>query len=329
MRLSEYKAKGFEPKIQRIVSENQNRIYEFKMWHAFDAKRTYLGSCDIAEGVGGDSSVLYVWDVTDTRNVRMCAKFSSNRVSLTEFAFICSKILALYGNPFLFGERNGLSAGMLDSLRITYGYENIAAESKNGEAGIYSHVSVKLKSCLWCRDMLTTDGFGFTIYDKELLDEMGTFVKKDGKSDKTMYAAISPAHDDCIMSFVWACYALQQEIAEKYFVVVDNFKSVFDQIYPRTILPMTAYTSETMKRIQSDPIYTDFVDWKEEAVRKNRILEEQFRLEDEKDVFKYSEDPYFGGSGEAEWGSSWDFRPIQQGAAQGMNPNNRAPAYFV
>ena len=228
MKLSEYKAKGIEPQTQRIVSENQNRLYEFKMWHAFDQKRTYCASADIAEGVGGDASVLYVWDVTDTSRIKLCAKFASNRVSLTEFAYICSKILALYGNPYLFAERNGLSAGMIDALRITYGYQNIACESKNGEAGVYSHVSVKLKSCLWAREMLTTEGFGFIAYDKDLIDEMSTFVKKDGKSDKTMYAAISPAHDDHIMAFVWLCYALQTDIVDKYFIVTQHFRSIFD-----------------------------------------------------------------------------------------------------
>ena len=223
MKLSEYKAAGFEPKVQRVLSESQNRLYEFSMWHGFDAKRTYMASGDVAEGVGGDSSVLYVWDVTDLRDVRMCAKFSSNRVSLTEFAFVASRILQLYGCPPLFAERNGLSAGMIDALRITYGYQNVAAESRNGEPGIYSHVSVKLKACLWARDMLTTEGFGFALYDKDLVDEMGTFVKKDGKSDKTMYAAVSPAHDDHVMSFVWACYALMPEIADRYFVVAQTF----------------------------------------------------------------------------------------------------------
>jgi len=52
------------------------------MWHEFDPKRTYLASGDIAEGVGGDSSVLYVWDVTDLADIKMCAKFSSNTVSV-------------------------------------------------------------------------------------------------------------------------------------------------------------------------------------------------------------------------------------------------------
>lgn len=127
--------------------------------------------------------------MTDLSDIRLCAKFDSNTVSLVEFAFVCSKILAIYGNPYLFCERNGVSAGMLDSLRITYKYPNIAVESKNSEPGIYSHVSVKGKSCLWARDMMTTQGFGFTIYDNDLIDELGTFVKKDTKGNYTVFTA--------------------------------------------------------------------------------------------------------------------------------------------
>ena len=92
------------------------------MWHEFKSNRTYLASADISEGIGGDSSVLYIWDVTDLSNIVMCARFSSNVTSLVQFAYVASKMLALYNNPWLAAERNGVSAGMLDSLRITYGY---------------------------------------------------------------------------------------------------------------------------------------------------------------------------------------------------------------
>lgn len=339
MRLSDYRNRGVKPKTQRVVSEREDRLYEFEMWHEFDPKRAYLASCDIAEGIGGDASVLYVWDVTETRNIRMCAKFSSNRVSLVEFAYICSKILPVYGNPFLFGERNGLSAGFMDSLRITYGYQNIACESKNGEAGIYSHVSVKLRACLWAREMMTTDGFGFTIYDKDLVDEMSVFVKRDGsrgqKSDKTMYAALPPAHDDHIMSFIWACWGLSQELVDKYFVVADRFTNLYEQIMPKIVQPLNAYDPATLRRITDDPIYQDFLDFKEKLTKRCRELGAQFDRTDEDDSFRYggnAPDPYFGGYGEAEWGSPWDARPVRQNAdprTQSCSPNNMMPSYFI
>ena len=59
----------FYGKKQKILNDAQDKLYEFTMWHAFDPKHTYLASGDCAEGVGGDSSVLYVWDVTDLGNI--------------------------------------------------------------------------------------------------------------------------------------------------------------------------------------------------------------------------------------------------------------------
>lgn len=90
------------------------------MWHEFDPKKTYLASGDVAEGVGGDSSVLYVWDVTDLGNIIQCAKFDSNQISPIEFAFVTVKVLSLYNNPYYVCERNGIGSGYLDAMKITF-----------------------------------------------------------------------------------------------------------------------------------------------------------------------------------------------------------------
>lgn len=90
-------------------------------------------------------------------------------------------MLALYNNPWLAAERNGVSAGMLDSLRITYGYTKIVVDNKKGQPGIYSHVQVKSRACLWAREMMTTSCFGFTFFDKALIDELALFIKKETK----------------------------------------------------------------------------------------------------------------------------------------------------
>lgn len=325
IRLSEIKTQGkLEGKKQLVLSEKQDKVYEFTMWHEFDRKRTYMASADVAEGVGGDDSVLYVWDITDTSNVTMCARFSSNRVSLVEFAFICSKVLGLYGNPYLFCERNGISGGMLDSLRITYGYPSLAAESKNGEPGIYSHITVKGKSCLWTRDMLTTPGFGFTIYDKELIDEFSNFVKKDSKGVHPVYHCPRPAHDDHVMAFIWGCYALQNEIIDKYFIVCQTFTDL-DVIYPKTVMPQNAYSAADIQRIQNDPLYRDFVEFKSENMAKFQKAMSAMENEDRNDIFKYSaEDMYFGDDD----GPSWN-TPSKAARPTSMNPNAYAPSFFI
>ena len=56
-------------KKQTIMAESGDKLYEFTVWHEFKKNHTYIASGDISEGVGGDSSVLYVWDVTDLSNI--------------------------------------------------------------------------------------------------------------------------------------------------------------------------------------------------------------------------------------------------------------------
>lgn len=223
-KLSEFKTQGIAPKKQKIVSEAEDELFEFDMWKEFKPNHTYLASADISEGIGGDSSVLYIWDVTDLKDIHMCAKFSSNTVSLVQFAYIASKMLALYNNPWLAAERNGVSAGMLDSLRITYGYRNIIVDNKKGEAGIYSHVQVKGKACLWAREMMTNEAFGFTFYDKDLIDEMALFIKKDTKGMHNVYHAMPGpnSHDDHMLAFIWCTYALSNDKVNDYFIVCDT-----------------------------------------------------------------------------------------------------------
>ena len=348
IKLSEFKARGIEPKKQRIISQNEDELYEFDMWHEFDPKHTYLASGDIAEGVGGDSSILYIWDVTDLADIKMCAKFASNTVSVVQFAYIARKILALYCDPWLFAERNGVSSGMLDSLRITYGYKNIAAENKKGESGIYSHVQVKGKACLWTRDMLTTPGFGFTIYDKDLLDEFAIFVKKDTKGMHLVYQALPGpnSHDDHVMAFIWMCFALQNDMVEKYFTVCQTFTTEMEQIYAKILLPNEDYNSAQVKSAMQDPLYKDFIEFKDELVKKLGTALEQEKAEDENDYMfkqmqKESNDCYFG---EVDDGSSWQRvgifqNPLQQSfnapqqqrqsSLPTLNPHNVQPSFYI
>lgn len=308
--LSEIKALDKEfamGKTQRVLNDAQDKVYEFKMWHEFDPKHTYLASGDCAEGVGSDASVLYIWDVTDLSNIRQCAKFASNQVSTVEFAFITSKILKLYNNPFYICERNGVGSGYLDSLKITYQYANIVKEGKGGEAGVFSHVITKEKACLWAREMMTTLGFGWTIYDKELIEEFSVFVKKENKGVHQIYQAAPPAHDDCVMAWVWACWILQPDLVERYFVCCETFTSQVEKIYPKLLQPLRDYTREEIKAVSKDPLHQRFLDFKDEIQNKlgKAIYDEQ--IETKNDPYlkagRPKVDAYFG---DLDDGNSWN-----------------------
>jgi len=68
---------------------------------------------------------------------------------------------------------------------------------------------------------MTTDGFGFTLYDKDLIDEMGIFCKKDTKGAHLVYQALPgpDSHDDHMMAFIWGMYLLQNDLVNTYFIV--------------------------------------------------------------------------------------------------------------
>ena len=281
-------------------------------------------SADISVGICGDSSVLYIWDVTDLSNIVMCARFSSNVTSLVQFAYVASKMLALYNNPWLAAERNGVSAGMLDSLRITYGYQKIIIDNKKREPGIYSHVQVKSRACLWARDMMTTECFGWTIYDKELVDELAIFIKKDTKGMQNVYHAMPGpnSHDDHVMAFIWGAYALHNDRVQDYYIVVDTVTTQIGQVYAHYLQPLEEYNPNDIAKLTNDPLYKEFLEYKEEATKLGQGLMSAMQREDDNDIFKYEKpDAYFGD----DVGDSWNSTPLDWNMKKGFQQGSRSP----
>lgn len=222
------------------------------MYDVFNPEHAYLVTSDVAEGIGKDASVLYVWDVTDTSNIRMVLKFSSNAVSILEFAYITNHICKMYNNPFLACESNGIALGYIEQLRVTYEYENFVRLNRDNGCGIQSHVQVKSKACLWFRDMMTTVGFGFELNDLNLIDEFGTFIKKDTRV-QNVYQAIGDNHDDHVMTMIWACWILNPENIEKYFMVADTFTSSLGNIYPKTLQSLFECSKDEIMKVLDIP----------------------------------------------------------------------------
>lgn len=256
--LSEWKKQGAnKPQTVEIVSENRDKVFQFKMWKAFDKNRTYLATGDVAEGTGGDYSVLYIWDITDTTRIEMCAKFADNKTNAVEFAYVCNKIFELYGEPYFACESNGVGSAFLDLFRLTYEYTNLVQESKENTYGIRSHVQLKIKACLWLNEMFTTPEIGWILYDSDLIDEMTTFVRTEGKFH-VRYAAAKGAHDDLIMSLCWCAFILQPDIVERYFDVRDTVKTELNKVLPRKIAPYEPYSRAMVNAIEGNPINVKF-----------------------------------------------------------------------
>ena len=86
-------------------------------------------------------------------------------------------------------------------------------------------MTVKERACIWAREMMTTSCFGFTIYDKDLVEELALFVKRDGKNARNVYHAMPGpnSHDDHVIAFIWGLYVLHNDRVNDYFIVADTF----------------------------------------------------------------------------------------------------------
>ncbi len=176
--------------------------------------------------------------------------------------------------------------------------------------------------------MMTTAGFGWTIYDKDLIDEFGTFVRKDNKGVHIVYQAIAPAHDDHVMAWIWACWILQPELVEKYFVCAKTFMSALEKIYPQRLEPLKEYTKFDVKKVTDDPLYQDFLDFKEEMKQKlGHALQIEKREEvDDIYVFRQRRDMFFGDDDGPSWSTSQTSMGYQD---TGLNAANRMPSFFI
>lgn len=86
---------------------------------------------------------------------------------------------------------------------------------------------------------------------------------------------------------------------------------------------------QDIKKVTNDPMYKEFLDFKELVMNKLSIAMKQ--EQNERDGFMYTQrqqDIYFGGAGDEPSWNSPKFSP-QLASAQALNPNNRMPAFFI
>lgn len=240
--LADFKASKFP--VQDFIIKGQSAEYVAKIWYDFDFTKTYLASCDVADGVGRDSSVIKIWDVTDYTHIKEACSFSSNTISMVDFAYVVYKILSRYYKPVFIAESNGIGRSLFDQLINVYGYDNCVTMDKDGGPGVKSHVSIKGKACIWLQEYITTNEFKIELHDETLVDEMEMFVRKESStsSRNIMYAALGAnSHDDHMMALVWGLYVLSPQIVENYYNTTGTVKTGIGKSFPSTLYPTFNY----------------------------------------------------------------------------------------
>ena len=226
---------------QLNLSKNPDKEIHAMFWKCFDPLRTYAASGDISEGTGNDSSVVQIWDVTEVKNIQLVARMSCSKATLVDFGYAAYEFMKMYGFPPFIVENNGVGAGFVDIMMDTYHYprerifyeQAISPTGKYGELsyGVKSKNRTKLDACMFTNELITTYEIDISIPDELLVNEMGTFVRKN-TSNSITFAAKDKCHDDYIMSWIWGMYMLSPDVVAQHYHVDKAFKTKMDRVLP-------------------------------------------------------------------------------------------------
>ena len=237
----------------------------YKIWEDPDESRFYAAGIDTAEGVGKDSSVIQVLDITDPAEVRQVAVYRNNKISPLEFSNKVYQVLRNYGSPLALIERNNCGAQVVDRLVFDMGYPKVVsygnrqAHRKNRMYGMIAHTNTKHKGVMnmryWMNDLQS-----IVMHDKDTLEEFKDFVRYPNGTWK----AQKGRHDDLVMAIMYGYYVLDNDICEQYFEIIEKD----DTGRPKVIEPMdfgiqmfedptSIYSNENMAGASPDlnPVY--------------------------------------------------------------------------
>lgn len=204
----------------------QTEVYEIKIWKKPHPYRAYILGGDVSEGVGIDSSIAKIFDITNPRKIEEVASFDSNTIPAPVFGYVMSKMARRYNEAYIACERNGISASAIDAVWRVYEYENIVDIGSNKYAvGIFSNWSTKLDACLWLKDQMKDPEFSLTLREPAGVLEFQRFERVAAKT--TVRYEASTGHDDHVMATIWAVYITKPDLVETYYEVNSRTKNSY------------------------------------------------------------------------------------------------------
>lgn len=112
---------GLQPKKDPISEYNNFKIYaHYKLGHVYGM------GCDVAEGIGRDSSTIALWDFTP-RIPEIVAEYKNNLIAPDMFAHEIKNLAEKYNYPLVAVERNNHGHTTISKLREIYPERHIFA----------------------------------------------------------------------------------------------------------------------------------------------------------------------------------------------------------
>jgi hypothetical protein len=144
-------------------------------------------------------------------SVKQAYTFRSNIINIPDFTKFVFETLSEWGNPYFIFENNGIGQSFLDRMMESYPYDNAYVHMQPGMAtyafGINSNVSTKTKAINSLKKYIESGKM--EIYDRELINELLTFIEKKSPSGGRRFTAEDGSHDDLAIGLAWASFLLE------------------------------------------------------------------------------------------------------------------------
>ena len=219
-----------------LNSHNMTRVYEMP-----EKGKFYAVTVDVAEGLGGDSSAISVFDISQTP-YRHVAVFQNNEIDEVSLAGIVFELARAYNEALVLIESN-FGGVVGNTLWVDYEYGNMVrtmskkqtqkATGGNVRARIGVNMNTPTKRAGCARLKLLIEQDQLILPDMKTYDELTHFAV-DGKTYKA-----DSGHDDLVMSLVLFAWLHDQGYVEAYSdvsaraaIVAQNKQKVEDEVLP-------------------------------------------------------------------------------------------------
>ena len=176
------------------------------VWEPCDYSRDYMVIADVARGDGKDYSAFHIIDVAS--NVQV-AEYKG-QLGTKEYGHLLVGIATEYNNALLVPENASIGWATIQTI-IDRGYDNLYYSPKSGEVRADSYfdrymdtskmvpgftMSSRTRPMVISKFQESISDKGVTFYSKRLLEEMRTFIWRNGRPE-----AQQGYNDDLVMSF--------------------------------------------------------------------------------------------------------------------------------
>lgn len=231
--LQKMKEKSFIEELK--VNGGYQRWYERFMPHINlpQHRGFYIAAADIGMGSGNDYSTLQIFrgswrppnaeDIAEyekreeeppeaiIESLKQAYTFRSNVINIPDFTRFVFEILPEWGNPYFIFENNGIGQSFLDRMMESYPYENSYVHIQSGMSsftfGVNSNVATKTKAINALKKHIERGSL--EVIDRELINELLTFIEKKSPSGGRRFTAEEGSHDDLAIGACWGCFLVE------------------------------------------------------------------------------------------------------------------------